>query len=92
MFGPFNVGYPELKTHAEAAGLTLDRENKWELIFDFSSKGNENYAQIDPADWSTELLEIPEYQGSEPAALYFDYPLRYGGSTLSDVAPQSTRA
>ena len=41
-FAPFNMGYPGLKTHAEAAGLTT--ENKWELVFDFSSKDTDNHA------------------------------------------------
>ena len=34
-FAPFNIGYPKLKEHAEAAGLTT--VNKWELVFDFSA-------------------------------------------------------
>jgi len=41
-FAPFKIGYPGLKAHAEAAGLTT--ENKWELIFDFSSGKGENVA------------------------------------------------
>ena len=35
-FAPFNVGYPGLRQHAEAAELSTV-ENKWELVFDFSA-------------------------------------------------------
>ena len=60
-FGPFNIGYPGLASHAEAAGLTT--ENKWELIYDFTDtysnvKKDEgdvskNHGQIAPEEWST---------------------------------------
>ena len=35
-FAPFNIGYPGLRQHAEAAELS-GTENKWELVFDFSA-------------------------------------------------------
>jgi len=71
-FAPFNIGYPKLKEHAEAANLTL--ENKWELVFDFSADGSEKFAQMAPEEWSTELQNIPDFEGTEQAELYFDYP------------------
>ena len=91
-FAPFNIGYPGLAAHAEAAGYTgASMPNKWELIFDFtqSASGVDNFTQIEPEDWQTELLEIPEYESREPAQLFFDYPERYGG-TASDEPPATT--
>ena len=82
------MGYPGLKQHAEAAGLTT--ENKWELVFDFTAGATSNHAQLPPEQWSTQLLEIPDYQGDAEPELYFEYPLRYGGA-LSNVPPESTR-
>ena len=92
-FAPFNIGYPKLREHAEAAGLS-NTENKWELIFDFSAltgDRTEKFTIIEPADWATELLEIPDYPDSGAPELCFDYPARYGG-TLSDEPPQSSAA
>ena len=83
-FGPFNIGYPGLAEHVVKAGL--DSGNRWELVHDYSAKKNPGvvcWDEIDPEDWSTQLLEIPDFETEEPAALHYDYPLRYGG-TLSD--------
>lgn len=34
-FAPYDLAYPKLKEHAEAAGLDVN-VNRWELVFDFS--------------------------------------------------------
>ena len=46
-----------------------------------------NYVELPPEEWSTELLQIPDFETSEQPTLYFDYPMRYGG-TLSNEPPQ----
>ena len=85
-FAPFNIGYPKLREHAVAAELDPN-ENKWELVFDFSLKGEANYTVIPPEEWKTEALNIPDDE-SRPE-MVFDYPKRYGGN-LSDEPPQSS--
>jgi hypothetical protein len=37
-FAPFNIGYPHLREQAEKAQLNPS-VNKWELVFDFSNRG-----------------------------------------------------
>ena len=39
---PFNLGYPKLRQHAEAAELDPN-VNKWELVFDFTEKEEKNF-------------------------------------------------
>jgi len=34
--------------------------NKWELVFDFTNKGEANYTVIPPAEWKTEALNLPD--------------------------------
>jgi len=46
---------------------------------------------IPPVEFSTELMEIPDFEGPEQSELYYDVPIRYGG-TLSDNLPQSSGA
>ena len=89
-FAPFNIGYPKLREHAEVSGNTT--ENKWELVFDFSSAGGEkNFSMVSPEEFSTELLEIPGYEGTEKTEIYYEIPKRYGG-ILSDEKPKSSGA
>ena len=93
-FGPYNIGYPGLQQHAESAKLNLT-ENKWELVFDFSSltgDKSEKFVQMPPEEWATELLTIPGVEDStNQPQLYFDFPKRYGG-TASDEPPASSAA
>jgi protein XRP2 len=85
-FGPFNLSYPKLGEHAAAAELNPN-ENKWELVFDFTDKGSPNYTVIPPAEWKTEVLNLPD-SDAQPEAV-FDYPKRYGGNA-SDEPPESS--
>ena len=71
-FAPFNIGYPKLREHAEASENVT--ENKWELIFDFSQKTEANFTVMDPSEFATQLLEIPEFSGEEQPELYYDFP------------------
>lgn len=41
---------------------------------------------MDPSEFATQLLQIPDFAGPEQAELYYDFPLRYGGS-LPDTLP-----
>ena len=83
---PFNIGWPKLKEQAEAAELD-PYENKWELVFDFTNKGEANYEVIPPSEWKTETITIPD--DDSPPEMCFDYPKRYGGN-LSDEPPKSS--
>merc|ERR1712060_876233 len=63
-FAPFNIGYPKLNEHAVSA--SNDTENKWELVFDFSDQQGENkgnFTYLPPSEFSTELMEIPGFDG-----------------------------
>jgi hypothetical protein len=63
-FGPYNLTYPFLKSHSEAAliigeykdeeGQTFLKENKWKLIFDFTKdkEGKQNFELKDPSNFS----------------------------------------
>lgn len=86
-FAPFNIGYPHLREHAEKANLDI-KINKWELIFDFSNKGEMNFSEMDPSEWKPEIREIEGFEGV-PSDLVFEYPARYGGSQ-SDEKPASS--
>lgn len=85
-FAPFNIGYPKMREHCEAAGLD-PKINKWELVFDFSPKGEANFKMLPPSEFQTEIKQIEGFE--EAAELVFDYPMRYGGS-LSDDRPESS--
>lgn len=85
-FAPFNLGYPKLKEHTEAAELNPN-ENKWELVFDFSETGETHFSVIPPSEWKAETLNLPD-SDLQPE-MVFDYPKRYGGN-LSDEPPQSS--
>lgn len=61
--------------------------NKWELVFDFSDKGEVNYTVIPPEEWKVQTLNIPD--SDEQPEMVFDYPKRYGGN-LPDVPPESS--
>jgi hypothetical protein len=86
-FAPFNIGYPHLREHAIAAGLD-PAVNKWELVFDFSHKGEDNFKVLPPSEWSTRIEAIEGFE-SEAGEIVFDYPVRYGG-TQSDSKPMSS--
>lgn len=49
-FAPFNIGYPCLREHAEKAQLDV-AVNKWELVFDFSNRGESNFSVVPPEEW-----------------------------------------
>ena len=85
-FAPFNLGYPKLREQAIAAELNPN-ENKWELVFDFTNKGESNFSVIPPSEWKTETITIPD--DDSPPEMVFDYPKRYGGN-LSDEPPQTS--
>lgn len=84
-FAPFNIGYPKLREHALTAGLD-PAVNKWELVFDFSHKGEDNYRILPISEFSTRIESI---EGFEEGEIVFDYPMRYGGTT-SDSKPNSS--
>lgn len=86
-FAPFNLGYPHLREQAEKAQLD-PAINKWELVFDFSNKGESNFSVIDPSEWSIETRQIEGFENVDPE-IVFDYPKRYGG-TQSDEKPASS--
>lgn len=61
-FAPYNLKYSLLKEHAEAAnlvgtfvddeGVTHDKVNKWNLIFDFTkSQDKENFKLLNSSDF-----------------------------------------
>lgn len=83
------MAYPGLAEQAEKAGLKRQVENKWELVFDFSSSGTENFMQIPPEEWSPEILQIPGQEESSNEKLFYAVPSRYGGD-LGDEPPQSS--
>lgn len=60
-FAPFNIGYPLLREQALAAKLDL-AINRWELVFDFSKKGEENHVMLPPAEFTTELKQIEGFE------------------------------
>jgi hypothetical protein len=74
-----------LREHAQAAGLN-PTVNKWELVFDFSHKGEDNFKVLPPSEFSTRIESI---EGFEEGEIVFDYPMRYGG-TQSDSKPESS--
>ena len=87
-FAPFNIGYPKLREQCEAAKLN-PAVNRWELVFDFSHKGEDNHKMMEPADFKTELKQIEGFE--EEPELVLGFPMRYGG-TLSDEKPESSEA
>jgi hypothetical protein len=54
-FAPYNIAYPQLGAHVQAAGLNPN-ENKWELVFDFSNKGESNFAVIPPEEFQIQTI------------------------------------
>ena len=86
-FAPFNIGYPHLREHAAKAQLDL-AINKWELIFDFSNRGESNFSVVPPSEWQTEARTIEGFEHESSEAVFL-YPIRYGG-TQSDEKPASS--
>ena len=76
-FAPYNIGYPKLREHCISAGLD-PKINKWELVFDFSEKGESNFNVLPPSEWATEIKTIEGVE--EEGEIVFDYPVRYGGT------------
>ena len=85
-FAPYNLGYPGLKQHAEEAALSTEL-NKWELIYDFTKKDEDNFAVIPPEEWSVDMRTIPDVEG-EPE-MCFAYPERYGGTQTNELPKTS---
>jgi len=85
-FAPYNIAYPKLGEHAKEAGLSTD-VNKWELVFDFSPTGENNFSQLAPEEFQLINKTIEGFEG-EPE-LVFGFPSRYGGQ-LSDTPPESS--
>ena len=46
--------------------------NKWELIFDFSVKDEQNYQVIPPQEWKFETRQIEGF--NETPQVVFEYP------------------
>lgn len=86
-FAPFNIGYPGLREQAIAANLDLSI-NRWELVFDFSNKGEANHFMLPPAEFQTELKQIEGFE-DQPNELVFGIPKRYGGN-MTDDKPESS--
>jgi len=65
-------------------------ENKWELLFDFSSHRGVSFSIMKPADFKIERKTVPGLEGQldEPTTV-FGYPQRYGG-VLSNAKPVSS--
>lgn len=61
--------------------------NKWELVFDFSNRGDSNFKVMDPSEWKPDIRRIEGFD--EASNLVFDFPIRYGG-TMSDNKPASS--
>jgi hypothetical protein len=53
-FAPFNVGYPSLAEHCASAALD-PQVNKWELVFDFSNRGESNFHVMEPSEWKKDI-------------------------------------
>jgi protein XRP2 len=53
-FAPFNLGYPKLREQARTANLDISI-NRWELVFDFSRKSEDNHKMLEPSEFKTEL-------------------------------------
>ena len=56
-FAPFNIGYPKLSEHVAAAELNPN-VNKWELVFDFSNKGESNFQIVPPSDFAIKYIPV----------------------------------
>lgn len=66
--------------------------NKWELIFDFTTKDSgKNYEFLDPSEFSLISKTLEGDLEDVPPAHVFPYPARYGG-TLSDEVPAQSHA
>lgn len=60
--------------------------NKWELIFDFSKKGHENFKIMPPSEFQISMMNVDGFGQPE---LVLGIPQRYGGN-LPDEKPQSS--
>ncbi len=88
-FAPYNVTYPLLDEQAKAAGLD-PKANKWDLIFDFTTKeSGKNYEFLDPAEFQLIRKELEGHD--EELEVVFPYSEKYGG-TLSEEANDQARA
>jgi len=36
--------------------------NKWELVFDFSNRGESNFSVVPPEEWKVQLCEIDGFE------------------------------
>ena len=79
-FGPFNLKYPLLREHAEAAdllgtfvdddGVTQNKVNKWKRVFDFTKNedGQLNFSLIKPEEFKVvnaqDLVEDRQFETS----------------------------
>lgn len=60
--------------------------NKWELVFDFSKKGEQNFSFMPPSEFHAQLINV---EGLGQPELVFGIPQRYGGH-LPNTPPQSS--
>lgn len=91
-FAPYNLAYPLLDQHIEAAGLDPS-DNKWDLVFDFTDTNEEgvkekHFELLDPSEFqvvqqTVEGIEDEPVQG-------FPIPSKYGG-TGRDNDPTKTQ-
>lgn len=82
-FAPYNVAYPLLDEHARSVGFDPEN-NKWDLIFDFTTKDSgKNFEFLDPSEF-TQISKELEGDYPNPVAP-FSTPQRYGGTIADDV-------
>jgi hypothetical protein len=84
-FGPYNVSYPLQDQHAEAADLDI-RENKWDMVFDFTDTNEtgekiSHHSLIDPSLFK--IVEQP-VEGFDDDSMVnpFEIPHKYGGTAV----------
>lgn len=83
-FAPYNLTYHGLKEQAKLAGLD-PKENKWELLFDFSSSQAANFEVMDASEFKLEHKIAPGYEDrTDQPEIVFGFPKRYGGQLSND--------